>query len=70
MTYIESILHKDNGLEEDTKYRYNCVWIKWRKVSGILCKKGSLFKSKFYKTVVRPDTNDVSECWVVDIKLD
>lgn len=33
LKYLESVIQKDMGVEEDMKHRIKCSWMKWRKTS-------------------------------------
>jgi len=66
--YLESVLQKNVGFNEDIMHRIKCGWIKWRETSGVLCDRRIpiRLKVKFYKTVVRPALMYGSECWAID----
>ncbi|KAL5177917.1 hypothetical protein HKD37_08G023600 [Glycine soja] len=48
-------------------HRIQAGWMKWRKVSGVLCdaKVPIKLKGKFYRTAVRPAILYGTECWAV-----
>ncbi|XP_050532668.1 uncharacterized protein LOC126900777 [Daktulosphaira vitifoliae] len=65
-------MQKSGGIDEDIRHRIKCGWLKWRKVSGVLCDKRipMRLKGKFYKTVMRLAMMYGSECWTVDNKVE
>ena len=62
--YLGSALASDGSLNSEVSARVSAAWSKWRSMSGILCdrKMPDHFKSKIYRTVVRPVAL-YAECW-------
>ena len=54
-------------IEADVSHCIQDGWLKWRRVSGVLCdKKVPLkLKEKFYRTAGRPALLNRTECWTV-----
>jgi len=55
--YLGSIVQNDGEIEADVSHRIQAGWLRWRRVSSVLCdKKAPLnLKGKFYQTTVRTD---------------
>jgi hypothetical protein len=54
--YLGSMLQRDGDIDEDVSHRIKAGWMKWRRASRVLCNKRvpRKFKSKFYRTAIRP----------------
>ncbi|KAE8728970.1 Detected protein of unknown function [Hibiscus syriacus] len=65
--YLESMIHKDGGVDDDVTHRIKAGWLKWRAATGVLCdKKVPLkLKGKFYRMAIRPTLLYRSECWAI-----
>jgi hypothetical protein len=52
--YLGSMLQKDEDIDEDLSHRIKTGWLKWRKVSGVLCdhRMPLKLKGKFYRTAI------------------
>jgi hypothetical protein len=62
--YLRLMLQKDEDIDEDLSHRIKVSWLKWRKVSGVLCdpRVPLNLKGKFYRTVIRPAMLYGAEC--------
>jgi len=65
--YLGSLVQNDGEIEADVSHHIQDGWLKWRRVSRVLCdKKVPLkLKGKFYRTTVRPTLLYGTECWAV-----
>jgi hypothetical protein len=65
--YFESIIHKDEEIEEDVNYRIRVGWMKWRSALGVFCDRRIPIKLKgdFYKTTIKLAMFYGIECWVI-----
>ncbi len=65
--YLSSILQVDGGCEEDVSHRIKAGWLKWRRVTGVLCdhKIPNKLKGKFYRSAIRPAILYGSKCWAL-----
>ncbi|XP_071714706.1 uncharacterized protein [Rutidosis leptorrhynchoides] len=56
-TYLGSMLHKSERIDEDVSHRIKVGWVKWRAATGVLCdrKIPLKLKGKFFKVAIRPD---------------
>ena len=65
--YLGSIVQNDGEIEADVNYHIQAGWLKWRRVSGVLCDKKVPLKLKgtLYWTAVRPSMLYGTECWAV-----
>jgi hypothetical protein len=63
--YLGSMLQKDEDIDEDLSHRIKTGWLKWRKVSGVLCdhRMPLKLKGKFYRNAIRPAMLYAAECW-------
>jgi hypothetical protein len=63
--YLESMLQKDEDIDEDVSYRIKVHWLKWRQVSGVLCnpRVPLKLKGKFYRTAIRLVILYGAKCW-------
>ncbi|ROL54701.1 RNA-directed DNA polymerase from mobile element jockey [Anabarilius grahami] len=63
--YLGSVISHDGSVTADVRARIQAAWIKWRKVTGVLCdqRMPDKLKGKIYKTVIRPVALYGSECW-------
>ena len=63
--YLESVLQKDDDIDEDVRHRISAGWLKWRQVSGVLCDRRvpQKLKGKFYSTAIRSAMLYGVECW-------
>ncbi|KAL5181007.1 putative xyloglucan endotransglucosylase/hydrolase protein 26 [Glycine soja] len=61
---LQLVLDQTSG---NVNHRIQAGWMKWRKVSGVLCdaKVPIKLKEKFYRTAVRPAILYGTECWAV-----
>jgi hypothetical protein len=52
--YLESMLQKDENIDEDVSHRIKASWLKCRQVSGVLCdpRVSLKLKDKFYRTTI------------------
>ena len=62
--YLESILQKDDDIDEDVRHRISAEWLKWCQASGILCDRRvpQKLKDKFYRTEIRSKMLYSAEC--------
>ena len=60
----------EGGSQADVNNRIRIGWMKWKKVSGVMCdrKMPVKLKDKVYKTIIRPAMTYGSECWAVKKK--
>ena len=65
--YLGSIFDSNGGAERDINYRVKLAWMKWKKLTGVLCDKKVpiKLKDKVYKTVIKPTMAHGAECWAV-----
>src|SRR5699024_6946136 len=63
--YLGSIITEDGTITLDSKARIAASWAKWRELKSILCdrKLPLKFKSKIYRSMVRPVAMYGTECW-------
>jgi hypothetical protein len=60
----ESMLQKDENIDEDVSHRIKASWLKCRQVSGVLCdpRVSLKLKGKFYRTTIRSVMLYRAEC--------
>ncbi|XP_070014323.1 uncharacterized protein [Nicotiana sylvestris] len=65
--YLGSVIQGNREIDENDTHYIGVGWMKWRLVSGVLCDKKvpPIFKSKFYRVVVRPAMLYGAEYWLV-----
>ncbi|VDP31243.1 unnamed protein product [Heligmosomoides polygyrus] len=63
--YLGSAVASDGNLMTEVNSRVNAAWSKWRSLTGVLCDKKipERFKSKIYRTVIRPVVMYGAQCW-------
>src|SRR5699024_5445545 len=63
--YLGSIITEDGTITLDSKARIAASWAKWRELKSILCdrKLPLKFKSKIYRSMVRPVAMYGTESW-------
>ena len=65
--YMGSIFDSNGGTERDINNRVKLAWMKWERMTCVLCDKKVpiKLKDKVYKTVIRPTMAYGAECWAV-----
>lgn len=63
--YLGSFVPNDDTIDADVTHHIIAGWLKWRKLSGVLCNNRMPVKGKVYKTAVRPGLMYGSKCWPV-----
>ena len=68
--YIGSLFTSEGGSQADVNNRIRIGWMKWKKVSGVICdrKMPVELKDKVFKTIIRPAMTYGSECCAVKKK--
>jgi hypothetical protein len=56
LSYLGSMLQKDEDIDADVCHRIKAGWLKWSQPSSILCDKGvpQKLKVKFHRTTIKP----------------
>uniref|UniRef100_M1A3J0 Reverse transcriptase n=1 Tax=Solanum tuberosum TaxID=4113 RepID=M1A3J0_SOLTU len=53
LKYFGSILQRDGEIDDDITHRIGTKWLKWRRISGVICDKNVLLRLKnSYKVMV------------------
>ena len=68
--YLASLFTIEGGSQADVNNRIRIGWMKWKKVSRVMCdrKMPVKLKDKDFKTIIRPAMTYGSECWAVKKK--
>ncbi|GJX69798.1 hypothetical protein Tco_0305525 [Tanacetum coccineum] len=71
-SYLGSMMHKSERIDEDVAHLIKATWLKWRAATRILYDRNVTLKmkGKFYRVAIRPAMLYGLECWPITKALD